>query len=403
MSDDQDIHISEASSLIVVAPEIRKKQTTWNPNAYSMEVEDKPPEAQLDYKLLMTKRSNKSSFLASAYVFPGGHVDLEDFRLDNWLNFYARFNLLPYIEKLCHRNQQLDRPRILTNPLILGNNQLDNYLKPDIALRLTAIRETFEETGVLIAFNGEFISDYRFELGQGNFYTNEYLVNRNCEYIEELSKRPEMKTWREEIKKDANKFYQFCVHFDLVPNIFLLHEWWNWQTPITLGHKLFDTILYVTFLPKKLSSTVDNSEVSKIEWLKPEEMLKEHLEKKAFIAPPQIYELSRLANFQDYASLMDFTLKREKYGIERWSYQITAGWSDGALLALPGDEMYIEEGNELPVPESSNVTLSDLRTKANRMNRIELKVPVGISYCRNVKMPHGQVSPITFDNSKSKL
>ena len=81
------------------------------------------------------------------------------------MNFYARFNLLPYIDKLCHRNQQLDKPRILTNPLILGKNSLDNYLKPDIAFRLAAIRETFEETGVLIAFNGEFISDYRFELG----------------------------------------------------------------------------------------------------------------------------------------------------------------------------------------------------------------------------------------------
>lgn len=63
-------------------------------------------------------------------------------------------------------------------------------------------------------------------------------------------------------------------------------------------------------------------------WLTPEEMLQEHLELKAFIAPPQIYELSRLANFRDYASLLDFAIKREKYGIERWSYQIN-GMQDG--------------------------------------------------------------------------
>lgn len=167
MSDDQESYVREASSLIVISPEPRKKPTEWNPNAYSMEVEDKPPENLMNYRLLMTKRSNKSSFLASAYVFPGGHVDLQDFRLDNWINFYARFNLLPYIEKgLCQRNQQLDKPRILTKPLILGNNKPEDYLKPDIALRLCAIRETFEETGVLIAFNGEFIADYRYELGE---------------------------------------------------------------------------------------------------------------------------------------------------------------------------------------------------------------------------------------------
>ena len=169
MSDDQDCNVREASSLIVVSPEPRKKPTSWNPNAYSMEVEDKPPENLMNYKLLMTKRSNKSSFLASAYVFPGGHVDLHDFRLDNWINFYARFNLLPYIEKLCQRSQQLDKPRILTKPLILGSNKLEDYLKPDIAFRLCAIRETFEETGILIMFNGEFIADYRFELGE--FYS----------------------------------------------------------------------------------------------------------------------------------------------------------------------------------------------------------------------------------------
>lgn len=142
--DEQDNNVKEAASLIVVAPEVRKKSKQWNPNSYSMEVEDKPQEQLMNYKLLMTKRSNKSSFLASAYVFPGGHTDLADFRLDNWYNFYARFNLLPYIDKLCQRNQQLDKPRILTKPLTLNNLQLEDFLKPDIALRLTAIRETFE-------------------------------------------------------------------------------------------------------------------------------------------------------------------------------------------------------------------------------------------------------------------
>ena len=67
--------------------------------------------------------------------------------------------------------------------------------------------------------------------------------------------------------------------------------------------------------------------------------------------------------------------------------------------------MYTEEENEKPQPESANITLSDLRTKAARLNRIEFKVPIAVAYCKNVKMPHGQVSPITFDkdNDKSKL
>ena len=88
---------------------------------------------------------------------------------------------------------------------------------------------------------------------------------RNLNFIEDLCKRPEVDDWRHLIKKDANNFYKFCVKFQLVPNVFVLHEWWNWSTPVTLGHKLFDTILYVTFLQRRLTSTVDNSEVCRIE------------------------------------------------------------------------------------------------------------------------------------------
>ena len=76
---------------------------------------------------------------------------------------------------------------------------------------------------------------------------NDYLNNKNADYIEELSKREEMSKWREEIKKDANKFYQFCVHYDLIPNIFVLHEVCaSWSTDCFGPPKealLFDTNL----------------------------------------------------------------------------------------------------------------------------------------------------------------
>lgn len=65
-------------------------------------------------------------------------------------------------------------------------------------------------------------------------------------------------------------------------------------------------------------------------------MLSEHLQAKAFIAPPQIYELSRLANFRQYEELKNFSMHREQFGIERWTYYVN-GLADGALLALPGD------------------------------------------------------------------
>jgi hypothetical protein len=67
-------------------------------------------------------------------------------------------------------------------------------------------------------------------------------------------------------------------------------------------------------------------------------MLGEHLQAKAFIAPPQIYELSRLANFRQFQELKNFAIYREQFGIERWTYYVD-GLQDGALLALPGKSL----------------------------------------------------------------
>lgn len=71
-------------------------------------------------------------------------------------------------------------------------------------------------------------------------------------------------------------------------------------------------------------------------------MLTEHLQTKAFIAPPQIYELSRLANFRQYEELKNFSMHREQFGIERWTYYVN-GLADGALLALPGEFFFLKE------------------------------------------------------------
>jgi hypothetical protein len=63
---------SEASSLILVS---RNNKTVNNDNGY-------------DYKLLMAKRSSKSSFMSNAYIFPGGKLDNDDFS-NNWLNIFG--------------------------------------------------------------------------------------------------------------------------------------------------------------------------------------------------------------------------------------------------------------------------------------------------------------------------
>ncbi|WP_371310616.1 NUDIX domain-containing protein [Hyphomonas sp.] len=74
-------------------------------------------------RVLMGQRSGGHVFMPDKYVFPGGRVDREDGRAVSWCEL---------------RPEEEDRLRIQSRRL-------------PRALALTAIRETFEETGLLVA------------------------------------------------------------------------------------------------------------------------------------------------------------------------------------------------------------------------------------------------------------
>lgn len=77
---------------------------------------------QAQPRLLMGKRSGKHTFMPDKYVFPGGRVDTADGRVPSLSEFRT-----PVEQKLLHKTRR--RPR---------------------AFGLTAIRETFEETGLIV-------------------------------------------------------------------------------------------------------------------------------------------------------------------------------------------------------------------------------------------------------------
>jgi hypothetical protein len=63
---------SEASTLILIA---KNNTTVNNDNKYN-------------YRVLMAKRSTKSSFMSNFYVFPGGKLDFDDFNR-KWLKIFG--------------------------------------------------------------------------------------------------------------------------------------------------------------------------------------------------------------------------------------------------------------------------------------------------------------------------
>lgn len=345
-----------------------------------------------DYRLLMVKRSGLSSFLASAYVFPGGRIETADFS-PRWWQLFAKFNLTrqdlsvfsqikgprPAIvtdTKIVQEFKQQEEQERLKNPHVIKQYQNTDCLPADIGLRISALRETFEETGVLLLTRpGDEADSYKPLSDQDNVSVD-------------------LSAWRDRVRKDAGAFLDLCLETNLCPNLWSLYEWWNWLTPTSVGHKRCDTMFYVSFLELEPKVVLDNEEVTTLKWCTPTGMLDEHSTADVFLAPPQVYELSRLSNFHEFDHLRQFSAERQSLGVERW-LPVISTYQDGAVALLPGDEFYPNEPDILgrkPVPDNPE-TLAEYGARAKIINRLEIRGPVCHARA-NIKLSCGHLKPI---------
>ncbi|KAL1457201.1 hypothetical protein WDU94_001857 [Cyamophila willieti] len=123
------------------------------------------------YQILSLQRSEKSSFLPNVHVFPGGLVDEADSSVE-WLkvfklNFHNLVNLERIefsmsnpihhnanIYKLKYQNHTDNQNFVNLRELYqkpISQWSMENKVLPKcVSLRITAIRETFEECGILL-------------------------------------------------------------------------------------------------------------------------------------------------------------------------------------------------------------------------------------------------------------
>lgn len=91
---------------------------------------------KFNYKLLTMTRSSKSKFMPGTVVFPGGNVSKAD-SSQGWFTLYESFGI---------KRRYLENLNVTNEFDVVPDGRLPNYL----SLRITAIRETFEESGILI-------------------------------------------------------------------------------------------------------------------------------------------------------------------------------------------------------------------------------------------------------------
>lgn len=115
-------------------------------------------------------------------------------------------------------------------------------------LRLTTIRETFEEVGILICRRSCGSSNP----AGGHMYEYEQLMDRKV-----------VQAWQTKIRKNSEEFFNLCTELNCVPDLSALWEWSNWLTPTIIKPKArFDTMFYMIVLPSMLRVAYDTHEVA---------------------------------------------------------------------------------------------------------------------------------------------
>ena len=161
--------------------------------------------------------------MPSKLVFPGGVVQ----EIDHSGDWHAVY------EKVTGRH--LTDINFKLSPA--ASRSSHGTLPPDVAYRICAIRETFEESGLLLATNGDLLLSSQ----------EPFIVSCSAD---ELMKAAADQ--RQKVEQKPEYFLQMCRDLGVVPNIWALNDWRNWLTPVfrkvskpPAKPKRFNTMFYV--------------------------------------------------------------------------------------------------------------------------------------------------------------
>jgi 8-oxo-dGTP pyrophosphatase MutT (NUDIX family) len=239
-------------------------------------------------EVFLLRRHGQSDVLGGAYVFPGGKVDPED---ADWAD---RLDVAPG-----ELHALLGEPEM--TPLQAAG------------LFVTAIREVFEETGLLFAdLSPQQARDAWAALRQGP---------RFDELLEPLQPR-------------------------LVASA--LRPWSRWVTPTlsSVGRKRFDTRFFIATVPPGQHPGHDEHEATESLWLTPRTALRQYWDGLIELAPPQIMSLTHLARHGSVASVFAAAAARTPPCIRPEPRDV-----DGLrVLCYPGDPWHSQQEQMLPGP-----------------------------------------------------
>ncbi|MHB8177938.1 MAG: NUDIX hydrolase [Vulcanimicrobiaceae bacterium] len=220
-------------------------------------------------ELFMLRRSARSAFVPDAYVFPGGALDARD-------SEPATLGRMVGLDAARIRAEfRAEVPAALpTDVPAPGEDQA-------AGLYVAALRELFEEAGVLLACDAG---------GSG------LRVTTSPQRIGEL---------REGLHADALTFKQVLAAFDAYGDARALTLFSHWITPPNEARR-FDTWFFLAAAPSAQNALADAGETHDGLWIAPAQALARHAQGQFHLVYPTVKHLERLTGFADMASLIAY-------------------------------------------------------------------------------------------------
>lgn len=313
--------------------------------------------------------------MKNSIVFPGGATDKWD-ESKEWINLYKKLGIT---ETKLKQLSAVHGPR----PGIFIKTKAED-LDREITLRINAIRETFEEVGVLLCKTRE-------QLQKDSLFSNFYT-------------KLDVKRWQMLVHNDASQFLRMCEEFEIAPDLWSSFEWSAWLTPSTFPTR-FEVAFFIVVIEDMPEICAEPHEVAEIVVENPRKLMEMHRNQKLWLPPPQIYELLRLQQFNDADKLATFARDRNSSGLTLF-FPISFQTKDRWVQVLPGDDLYPKDvdyhNGSLLGDNYLEVTADELRSQVKNVHRSEMESAHKWKIFMNIEPLNGHVKPAS-DELLNKL
>ena len=249
-------------------------------------------DASAGMEVFMIRRTQAAAFMGGAHVFPGGGVDAGD----------ASAELAAHCEGL----DDAEASRLL------------GVERGGLAYWTAALRECFEEAGLLLAHDAE----------------GSYADLNDAERLQVFAQ------WRESVRAGRATLADLCREHGLRLAAGRLAYYSHWITQPGRPRR-YDTRFFVAEAPSAQTASHDNSETVDHLWIQPDEALARHQRGEIQLVFPTIKTLESIAGFDTAAALLAFARSPRKMPTMA---PRTANSAEGKKLLVPGDYAYAEVG-----------------------------------------------------------